>query len=76
MALAARDEARFVLDEDDLVEVLLASFQRLQKLLTQSKLPRSEDLWHWKGADTRRSDFEPRDEAYLAIISHDGWGTI
>ena len=65
LTLAARAEARFVLDEADLVEVLLESFARFQTQLTQSALPRSEDSWHWKGADTRRSDFEPRDEAFL-----------
>jgi len=66
LALAARGEARLVSNADDLMEVVLESLERLQVQLIQSTLPRSEDLWHWGGADTRRQNFRPRDEAYLS----------
>jgi len=66
LALVALGEARLVNDADDLMEVVLESLERLQVQLTQSTLPRSEDLWHWDGADTRRHNFRPRDEAYLS----------
>lgn len=64
--LAARGEARLVMDADDLMEAVLESLNRLQIQLTQSTLPRSEDLWHWDGADTRRRNFRHRDEAFLS----------
>jgi len=66
LALAAHREARLVSDANDLMEVVLESLGRLQVQLTQSTLPRSEDLWHWEGADTRRRNFRHRDEASLS----------
>lgn len=66
LALAAHGEARLVSDANDLMEVVLESLGRLQVQLTQSTLPRSEDLWHWEGADTRRRNFRHRDEASLS----------
>jgi hypothetical protein len=66
LGLAARAEARLVIDADDLMEVVLESLNRLQIQLTQNTLPRSEDLWNWDGADTRRQNFRHRDEAFLS----------
>ncbi len=66
LVLAARGEARLVVDADDLMEVVLESLSRLQTQLTQSTLPRSEDLWNWNGADTKRRDFRHKDEAFLS----------
>jgi hypothetical protein len=64
--LAASEEARFVIDADDFIEVVLESLGRFQIQLTQSTLPRSEDLWNWDGADTKRHNFRHKDEAFLS----------
>jgi len=66
LVLAAHGEARLVSDANDLMEVVLESLGRLQVQLTQSTLPRSEELWNWDGADTRRRNFRHRDEAFLS----------
>ena len=56
---------RLVCDVSDLMEVVLESQGRLQVQLTQSTLPRSDDLWYSDGADARRRNFHHRDEACL-----------
>jgi hypothetical protein len=66
LALAARGETRLVDDADDLLEVVLESLDRFQNQLTRSTLPRNEVFWLWDGADTRRCNFRPRDEAFLS----------
>jgi hypothetical protein len=48
------------------MEVVLESLNRLQVALTTSTLPRSEDFWHWDGADTQRRNFRHKDEAFLS----------
>jgi hypothetical protein len=66
LQFVSREEARLVANADDLIDVLLESLERFQIQLTGSTLPRSDVFWHWDGADTRRHNFRPRDEAFLS----------
>jgi hypothetical protein len=66
LELAARVERRLVDNEYDLVEVIIESLNRLQDVLTQTTLPRAEDLWSWDGADSVRRNFRPKDEVALS----------
>lgn len=65
LLLAKRIEGRLVRDAEDLLEVVMESLTRFQDQLTRSTLPSCERFWHWDGADTRRRNFEPKDEAFL-----------
>jgi len=55
--LYARAEARFVEDEDDLLEIVRESLDRFQNKITSSVNPDAEVFWHWDGADTKTPQF-------------------
>jgi hypothetical protein len=64
--MIGRADARIVSSEEDLLELVMESLDRLQHQLTNQSLPRAEDLWHWDGAGLRRSKFRPKDEEALS----------
>ena len=64
--ILSNNRARLVCTEDDLLEVIVESLQRLQRRLTKEKLPRLEDLWQWDGAGNNRKNFRPKDEEAIS----------
>lgn len=58
--------ARLLNCDDDLLELVLESLERLQKTLTGQTLPALEDLWCWEGRGNHRRDFCPKDEEALS----------
>jgi len=59
-------DARLLHSEDDLLELVLESLDRLQTKLTGQALPAVETLWHWEGAGQGRNNFRPKDEEALS----------
>lgn len=61
---------RLVQSEQDLLELVLESLERIQQKLTGSMLPAADELWLWEGAGNRRKNFKPKDEeAFSAYIA-------
>jgi hypothetical protein len=58
--------ARWIDNEDDLLDLVLESLERFQKSLTGQSLPAVETLWRWDGAGQSRSNFQPKDEEALS----------
>lgn len=58
--------ARLLSSDDDLLELVIESLDRLQTKLKRQSLPRAEDLWRWEGSGLKRSRFSPKDEEALA----------
>ena len=66
MAVLTRPEARLVMNDDDLLEVVLESLERFEKYYTKKELPAAERLWRWQKEGHRRTSFEAKDEENLS----------
>lgn len=55
-------KSRLVQSEQDLLELVIESLERIQQKLTDSMLPAAEELWRWQGSGNRRENYEPKDE--------------
>jgi hypothetical protein len=66
LRLIREGSSRFVKDENDLLELVIESLDRLQTRLTRQANPRAEDLWQWDGADGKRHNFSPKEENFLS----------
>lgn len=66
VSLVASPRGRFIRNEDDLMDVVMESLDRLQSRLTSESLPAIGDLWNWEGAGQRRHRFRPKDEEALS----------
>jgi hypothetical protein len=62
LKLIEQPSHRIVCDEDDLVEVVMESLDRLQENLTRTQNPQVGDLWNYQGRGTSRHSFCPKDE--------------
>jgi len=58
--------ARLLTCDDDLLELVIESLDRLQRRLTAQALPAAEDLWRWDGGGLNRTNFRPKDEEALS----------
>lgn len=71
-------KSRLVQSEQDLLELVIESLERIQQKLTGSMSPAAEDLWRWQGAGNQRKNYEPKDEeafsAYIARRLMEGIG--
>lgn len=68
--LLRNPKSRLVQSEQDLLELVLESLERIQQKLTDSMLPAAEELWLWVGGGNKRKDFRPKDEeAFSAYIA-------
>jgi hypothetical protein len=59
-------ETRLINNDDDLLELIVESLERLQMKLTKQSIPAAEELWLWTGAGQNRSNFQPKDEESLS----------
>jgi hypothetical protein len=66
MAVLTRREARLVMNDKDLLEVVLESLERFEQYYTKNELPAVERLWHWQKEGHHRTSFEPKDEENLS----------
>ena len=64
--MMARAEARLVITDRDLLDVVQESLQRFEDYYAKSELPAAERLWRWQKDRNRPTDFEPKDEEYLS----------
>jgi len=53
---------RLIEDEDDLLELVIESLNRLQQSLTTGPNPGVGDLWNYEGSGNKRRNFSPKDE--------------
>lgn len=53
---------RLIEDEDDLLELVIESLNRLQQSLTAGPNPEVGDLWNYEGSGNKRRNFSPKDE--------------
>jgi hypothetical protein len=62
LALLESHKHRFIEDDDDLLELVVESLNRLQNALTDGPNPEVGDLWNYEGSGNRRRNFCPKDE--------------
>jgi hypothetical protein len=62
LRLLESPKRRLVEDEDDLLELVVESLNRLQQSLTNTPNPTVGDLWVYQGSGNRRHNFAPKDE--------------
>jgi hypothetical protein len=53
---------RLIEDEDDLLELVVESLNRLQQSLTTGPNPEVGELWNYQGSGNNRRNFSPKDE--------------
>ncbi len=64
--ILGRAQARLLVSDDDLLELVLESLERLEIKLKRQSLPRAEDLWSWEGGGNRRTRFSHKDEEAIS----------
>jgi len=64
--LIADPQSRLINDEDDLLELIVESLERLQTYLRRQNNPAVEDLWNCDGGGNQRTNFRPKDEEFIS----------
>jgi len=59
-------QSRFIDNEDDLLELVVESVERLQASLRGCNNPAVEELWNHDGAGNQRTNFRPKDEEFIS----------
>ena len=59
-------DARLLTCDEDLLDLVVESLDRLQIRLKQQSLPQAEVLWRWSGSGNNRFDFKPKDEEAIS----------
>ena len=60
--LLKRAKHRVITNEDDLLDLVVESLDRLQNDLTKGPNPQAGDLWNYEGSGNKRRNFAPKDE--------------
>ncbi len=64
--ILGRAQTRLLANDDDLLELVLESLERLEDRLKRQSLPQAEDLWSWDGGGNRRRNFAHKDEEAIS----------
>jgi hypothetical protein len=66
MVVLTRPDARLVMNDNDLLEIVQESLERIEQYYTKKELPAAERMWLWQKEGHHRTSFEPKDEETLS----------